>query len=190
MTLRHDDKKLPRDELVRQLRSASHIGATAFSKPSAADLMWQAADALDDAAQPSAIVPDNEDEVGKDAAPQTGAAVLPSVEPTCSDAKEEGYGCFRAVRAERLQKEAEEKLAALSSIRRITGEEMAMWLKAWWVNNEQWREEMRLEFGSDIAQHMRGVADMIEQPWLKESDPSAMRPMLVMPDVLVGGETK
>ncbi len=46
-----------------------------------------------------------------------------SIEQTCSDAKEAGYGCFRAVRAERLQREAEEKLAALSA-RRPTYEDI------------------------------------------------------------------
>ena len=46
---------------------------------------------------------------------------------------------------------------------RLSGDELALWLKAWWVNNEGWREEMRQEFGMDIAQHMRSVADMIER---------------------------
>lgn len=62
---------------------------------------------------------------------------------------------------------------AAPSSTRLTGDEFALWLKAWWLNNDEWREEMRREFGPDIAQHMRGVADMIEQPWLKSSAPSA-----------------
>lgn len=42
--------------------------------------------------------------------------------------------------------------------------EMVEWLQRWWKRDATWRNQQRAMLGQDVAQLMRGVADMLEQP--------------------------
>ena len=56
---------------------------------------------------------------------------------------------------------------------------MVEWLQRWWKMDGGWRNLQRAQLGPDVAQLMRGVADMIEAPL--EAAPSPQRPPEVKP---------
>ena len=45
----------------------------------------------------------------------------------------------------------------------LTVDQIVAWCNAWWKDDE-WRKTQQSIYGPDIAQHLRGVADMIDPP--------------------------